>query len=493
MMLSFGALEKDRAGVDTGLLTIAKNCYPSTIGYGPMPTLAEYGSNALPSACLGMFFARTNAGSYQVYAGTATKLYKLVAGVWADYSRTVGGAYTTIAGNFWQAAQWGSLLIVVNGSDAPQVIDVDSGATNFTALAGSPPVATHISVVGDFVFLVDANNKRRAINCGTTGPNTATSWTVGVDLCDEYVCPDGGQLVTAPLLGEYGLVLQDGGIARRVILQPGDPVSAFRFEKMEGIKGAVPGHNKVAANGKIYYIAEEGPYSLGPDGANVPIGTQRISEEFLKNCDLSRLDRILGFADPYSSRVYWAYYSNSSAAAYDRLLGYDWMLDRLFFAEHEAAFWAPIVVPGMTLEEVGAAYPNLDAMTISLDSRQFQGGRPTIGAVNASGKLALLTGPTATATLRIAGAHLVPGRRALLSEVYPLGEWGGASLSLRVGKREHAGAATTWVGPFAPSSRTGTIYPRVSSRIHELELSISGAGWTFAQGLQTVEQQDGRQ
>lgn len=491
MKINFGALEKDRAGLDTGLLTIAKNCYPNTIGWGPMPSLAASGSGALPARCIGLWFVRSKTGAYQVFAATATRLYKLVSGVWTNYTRAVGGDYATVAGAVWQGAQYGSLFMVVNASDEPQVIDIEDGSVAFSDMLGSPPVSKYIGIVGDFVFLVDATNLRRAINCGTTGPNTATSWTVGTDLCDEYIAPDGGNIATAPLLGEYGLVMQTEGIARRVILQPGDPDAAFRFEKIEGIKGAVSGYSVIAANGQVYYPAEDGIYSLSPSGANTPIGAQRINRDFRENSDQARLEQIIGFADPYSSRIYWAFYSSPAATNYDRLLGYDWLLDRLFFVEAEAQFWAPVAVPATTLEGLSTDYPSIDAMTISLDSRMFQGGRPTIGAIDSSSKLALLAGPDMTAVLRVSAVHLVPTMRALLTEVYPMGEWGTATVTLRIGKRELPGSVATWVGPFSMSSETGTIYPHVSSRLHEFEITIAGGGWTHAQSLGTKEQADG--
>lgn len=491
MMINLGALEKDRAGPDTGLLTIARNAYPTTIGWGPMPTLAENGTAALPSRCLGLFFARQQGGGYRVFAGTVSNLYEFVSSAWVDRTRTVGGNYAVPVGNYWQATQWGSLFIVVNGADAPQVLDVDGGGTAFTALAGSPPNAIYARTVGDFVFLVDGTNRRRAMNCGTTGPNTATSWTVGTDLCDEYIAPDGGNIASAPMLGEYGLVLQDGGIARRISLQPGDAFAAFRFEKIEGIKGCVGGYSVVEANGKVFYLAEDGIYSLSPDGSNTPVGSQRIDKEFRDTTDISRIDQFYAFADPFSTRIYWACYKSASSTVFDVLLGYDWMLDRLFFVDASADFWAGIVVPGMTLEELAVIYPDLDTMPVSLDSRQFAGGRPTLAAINSSSKLALLTGSNATATIRVSPTHLSPPNRALLTKVYPIGEWNEAEVTLRVGKREHMGQSSTWVGPFTKSSETGEIHTRASARLHELELTIAGDGWVSAKSLGTTEQPDG--
>jgi hypothetical protein len=457
-----------------------------------MGSLTRHGSTALPSACLGLWWAKSLNGTFQVFAGTATKLYKLVAGVWTDYSRLAGGNYATTGR--WRFAQWGELLIVVNGIDVPQVINVDTGAVNFTALAGSPPVSSDIAVVGDFVFLKPAANDRRLIWCGTTGPNTATSWTVGTDLCDEYYAPDGGG-ISVPMLGEYGLCLQTDGMARRVVLQPGDPERAFRFEKIEGARGYVHHLSAVQAGGRVFYVAEDGFYSLSPDGTNMPVGTSRVNRWFLHSnaVDLARLDEVEAVSDPQNTRIYWLYYTSSTSTVFDGLIGFDWLLDRWFHGDgFGAAVLAPVALPGITLEQLGAIYPDLETVPASLDSRQFSGGRVSLGGVTTDGYLAFVSGPALAATFKTGASYLIPSRRAFLSEVEPLGEWGDSTLALRIGRRERMLGDPTFTAPQAPSSETGIVYPRASGRIFEFELTIAAGGdWEFAQALSTKEKPDG--
>lgn len=491
MIIPFKELEPDRGGLDTGLLTIARNCYPNTIGWGPMPSLAPYGSNALPSACRGIAFVKTKAGAYQVFAGTATKLYKLVAGSWVDYTRTVGGNYSLTADAQWQFTQYDSKLIAVNGTDVPQVLDIESGAANFSALGGSPPVARYVWTTGDFVFLADATNRRRFLNSAFNNPE---GWTIGTQLCDEFLLPDGGNIAGPGTLGSFGFILQDGGKARRLIQVEGDPNIAWRVEEIAGIRSAVAGFTTIPANGQVYYMSEDGPYSLALDGTNRAIGSHRVSKEFLANCDVARIEQFQGFADPYSPRIYWAYYSDSAATSYDRLLGYDYELDRLFFAEITAKYWSPVAVPGKTLEELDSDNPSIDGMTVSLDSRQFQGGRPTVAAVLAGGNLALLTGPSLEAALEIAPVQLNPNGRAIVTQGDLKGQWGNATPQIYVGKQEYTGAATTWTGPFNRSQKTGVTHLRASARIHTFKVVIpASTSWEFAQGLMTTEQPDGAQ
>jgi hypothetical protein len=489
MMFPFQGLEPDRGGLDTGILVIAKNCYPTTIGYSPMPSLAEHTVPALPADCKGLYTTRDGAGGVHVFSGTTTKLYKLVSSAWVDYSRTTGGNYAVADGTYWQFDTYANFVVAVNGIDANQIIDIDAGDTSFRAQAGSPPIARFVRAIGDFLWLFDATNRKRAVNSAFNNPE---GWTIGTNLCDEFIMPGGGNIAAPGLMGEYGIILQDGGAARRLMSIEGDPVVAWRLEEIAGVKPAINGYGAISAKSQMYYLAENGPYSLAIDGTNQAIGEHRVAKEFLDNCDAARAEQFLAFADPYSSRIYWAYYKTSNSTVFDGLLGYDIDLNKLFFADIEAEFFAPIIVPGLTQDQLDAFYASLDAMTISLDSRAFQAGRPSIGAIKANGKLAMLSGPELAATWRIAPVQLVPGMRALLDTVDAKGEWGSdAILTLRVGVRENTRQATTWRGPYTPSQYTGLFQPRVSSRIFELELAVSGSGWKHAQALETVEKPDG--
>lgn len=495
MMLPFGPLEKDRAGLDTGLLTIAKNCYPSTIGYVPMPGLAEHTVPALPADCKGFFATRDKVGAAHVFCGTTSKLYKLGGGTWVDYTRAVGGNYAVPAGCFWQFAKYDSKVVAVNGFDANQIIDIDAGATKFTAQGGSPPVARFAFTVGDFMWLVDANNRRRLLCSGFNDPEF---WTIGSQLSDEFIMPDGGNIAGPALLGSFGIIIQDGGAARRLIYVEGDPDIAWRLEEIQGITPALNGYSVISAKGLMFYLGENGPHSLAIDGSNRAIGEHRVAKEFLQNCDSNRMEQFLGFADPYSSRIYWAYYKSAGSTVFDGLLGYDVELDRLFFAGDDdrlkAQFFAPVIVPGLSLDELDTYYASIDAMTDSLDSRRFQGGRPTIGAVNSNRKLALLAGSSLEATLEIAPMQLNPDGRAIVTEVDIRGKWGDASPTLMIGKQEYSGGAIIWSGPYVRSSRTGITYTRDSARIHTFRVTIPGnTSWEFAQALYTTEQPDGRQ
>jgi hypothetical protein len=112
VIIPFSAWEPDAAGIDASLLATAKNVWPSKVGYIPIPSLSAISTSALPTKCIGMVFARTSAGGFLIFAGTATKLYKFQSNAWVDVTRassaaiirfrwTTTGALRNSAQNCW--------------------------------------------------------------------------------------------------------------------------------------------------------------------------------------------------------------------------------------------------------------------------------------------------------------------------------------------------------------------------------------------------------
>ena len=489
MIVPCGPWEPDSAAVDSGVLVLAQNCYPHKAGYGPVPSLAAINANALAAKCFGMFAARTSAGGWIIFAGTQTKLYRYVSGVWTDYTRVAGGNYNVPTDDYWSFTQFGSYIIAVNINDSPQVIDIDSGATAFSALGGSPPNARYVTVVGDFVVLacISTNN----LKLRNSAINDVTGWTVGTNLCDEQTFGDGGR-ITGVAGGEYGYVVQERAI-RRMIFQPGSD-TAFRFERVEKERGAAAGYSVISTINAVFFLSDDGFYAFGANGL-VPIGAQRVNEWFRSNCDTARFFSVAAFADPYAPRISWAFYNSSSSTNFDRLLTYDWQLDRWSYSIIEAQFWATSVTSGVTLEDLDS-YGALDtAVPYSLDSRVWEGGAPVIGAVDASGFLAFLEGTAPlTALLRSAPMHLRLGGRARVQSVYPLGVYNDATLAIRVGRREHTKNAISYTSSITPSTISGIAHTNAGGRLHTFELTVSqssGTLWEHAQGFDVGFAADG--
>lgn len=488
-MLAFGPWEPDSASVGHQVLSVAKNVYAQKTGYGPVPGLSESSSDALAAKCFGKFTARTSAGGRITFVGTQTKLYRLVSGTWTDYTRSSGGDYNVPTDDYWSFAQFGSYVIACNINDDVQVIDIDTGATNFSALGGSPPKARYVSVVGDFVVLgCLATNNRKVRNSAL---NSVTGWTVGTNLCDEQEFADGDR-VTGIVGGEFGYVMQERAI-RRMIFQPGSD-TAFRYERVEKERGAAAGYSVSGTANTVFFLSDDGFYAFGANGL-VPIGAQRVNKWFRSNSDTARFFSVISFIDPYAPRICWAFYNSSSSTNFDRVLVYDWQLDKWTYWEVEAQFWATSVTAGVTLEDLDS-YGSIDtAVPYSLDSRVWEGGAPVISAISEDGKEAFLEGAAPLdARLLTAPIQLVPGKRAIVKGLHPQGVFNDATMTLRVGKREHTKNAVTYTSSVTPSTSTGIARVRASGRYHEFELNLtqsSGSVWTHAQGLDVEFNQDG--
>lgn len=435
--------------------------------------------------CVGLTIGRTASGSFVVFAGTATRLFKWNGLGWVDISRLTGGNYNVASGDRWSFQQSGTKMVAVNINDAPQVYDIDSGS-NFAALGGSPPQATHVAQIGDFLVLSGLSTNRRKIQWSAI--NDITGWTVGTNLSDEQEFPESGPVVGVAG-GEIGIVLQDTGV-RLMQFLPGDTTTIFSFSRVERERGGMAKYGFIYTNGRLYFQAEDGFYSYGSGGLTA-IGAHRVNEWFIANCDPARRHQSIAFSAPNEQLVLWAYYSSASAVTFDRLIVFDWFLDRWTYGLPAAQMWAGLTSTGVTLDADagGAGDTLLDSTAPSLDSYIYVGGRPVIGAIDPNGLLSFLNGNNLAVTVETGDMHLSPGMRSFVSGAYPMVDAPGVTVA--AGTKENPQDATVWDAAYAVED-TGWAPVYSSSRVHRFRAMIpADTIWTQAQGVQIEAQQDG--
>src|ERR1700692_941875 len=152
-IIPFGEYRPDISDYDHASTSETVNALPRGDGYGPMQDFATY-SAGLPGPCRGFFKAIKTDGSVAIFAATATKLYQLnnTSQAWTDVSAG-GGSYASVSStDQWQFVQYINYVIAVQANTPPQYFDLTS-STAFADLAGSPPQARYVSVVGSFVVL----------------------------------------------------------------------------------------------------------------------------------------------------------------------------------------------------------------------------------------------------------------------------------------------------------------------------------------------------
>jgi hypothetical protein len=438
----------------------------------------------------GMAIARTAGGLYKLYVGTPTKLLEWDGAGWQDVSRLSGGVYSLPLGDAWSFQQSGTNLVAVNVNVAPQVINVDGAAgTRFAALSGSPPQAVNAAQVGDFLVLSGISSNRRSIRWSAI--NDITGWTIGTNLSDEQVFPDGG-FVQGVAGGEVGFVVQQASI-RTMQFLPGDTAVIFSFSRIEDTKGCVSARGFVAVGQVLYFLAEDGFYSLGLGSGLQPIGAQKVNEWFIDHSDPERRDEVHCFAVPNQPRVAWAFHGSAGAAIHDQMLVYDWQLQRWVYAGATAQTWAPMALPNTlyTLDQVRDAIDeNLDSGAPSLDAGAGLGGRQVLGAIDTNGLLSILDGAPMAATIETGWHHLSGGYRTFLSAVYPVID--ASDVSVIVSQKETLSDTGDSNPAVMLEAGTGLADIRSSARLHKIRCAMpAGETWTHAQAAQVEAQPDG--
>jgi hypothetical protein len=488
--VEFGEWRPDVALLDTKFAADVENVFAGVNSYLPFPSLQPISNFVLPAPARGLYSARATTGEWKIYAGTATKLYRYSSAGWVDISRTTGGDYHLQPGDLWMFEQSGPHIIAVNVNDVPQYAVIDTGAA-FEALPGSPPMATNVRQMGDFLFLsgLAQPDQQKII---WSAINDITGWSIGVNLCDEQFFPDGGpvQGVTG---AEIGYVVQERAV-RTLQFLPGDVTFIFNFSRVLHDRGSVSKYGYSSLGNVLYFVSEDGFYSL--TGQQVtPIGSDKVNQWWLDNSDITTRNVVHCLVPVNKPRVVWVYRASSASPRYDRQIIFDWSNGRWARASIEAEVWAMLASLGIDLDTDDASdLPDdtfLDSTSPPLDSFRYQGGRPIVGAIDANGLLCTLTGPNLQAIMETAEVHLAPGARAFISDVYVIDDAIGGAGTVAAGTRERLGDAPVFQAN-AQIEVTGSAASYTSGRLHRFRRVIPAATvWTHAEGVVVEAQQDG--
>jgi hypothetical protein len=455
------------------------NVIPRGDGYGPFSSFSAY-TSALPTACRGAFYALKSDGTVVTFAGTSTRLYKLnnTDFAWVDVS-SGGTSYSALSSTAqWQFAQTGNLVFATQANAPLQVFDL-SVSTAFGAALGSPPQAAYISVVGRFLVLSGLLSTPYRIQwCGLNNFNASTSWdnvTAGADFQDF---PDGG-IVRGIAGGESGIIFQDQAI-RRMAYVPGSPI-IFQIDRITQDKGLYAPYSIIRAGERIFFYAGQGFHKIEPGGVPEPIGREKVDRTFLADLDKGNLQLFIGAADPRSTRVYWAYKSVSgTTAAYDKLLGYDFLLDRFFPVMSTGEYLLGMSQTGVTLENLDSISSSLDALTLSLDA-YATAVQPEIAQFSDSHILGFFRGANLEATLESAEQG-TDENRITVRGFRPVTD--APTLFGSVSYRDTPSAIATPGSEVLVNARTGRCDIRRDTRYSRFKVRIPAAtSWTFCAGV----------
>jgi hypothetical protein len=376
----------------------------------------------------------------------------------------------------WQFAQFGNLVFATQANAALQVFDLSS-STAFADCAGSPPQATYIAVVGRFLVLSGLLSNPYRIQW--SGLNATTTWTSGTNSSDYQDFPDGG-IVRGVAGGEAGIVFQDQAI-RRMSYVPGSPI-IFQIDRITQDKGLFAPLSLIRAGEKIFFYAGQGFHKIEPGGVPEQIGREKVDRTFLADLDKGHLELFHGAADPRTTRVYWAYRSANGVnpANYDKILAYDYALERFFPISVTGEYLLGISQTGLTLENLDSISSSLDALTLSLDS-YATAVQPQIAQFSNSHVLGFFAGTNLEATMESAEQG-TDEQRITVKGFRPVTD--AATLYGSVSYRDTPSGASIAGGEVLVNARTARCDMMRDARYSRFKIRIPAAAtWTFSAGV----------
>jgi len=356
-LLQFAEYKPDISDYEGNSTKNVLNVVPQGDGYGPFSSFAGF-TRTLPGPCRGGFYALNADGTVSIFAATATRLYQLnnTTFGWTDVSAG-GTAYAGLSSTAqWQFAQTGNLVFATQANVVLQVFTIGT-SSSFSAALGSPPQAAYISVIGQFLVLSGLLSQPFRIQwSGLANFNSSTAWTAGLSSSDFQDFPDGGVVRGVAGGDQSGIIFQDQ-VIRTMAYVAGSPV-IFQIDKVTQGLGLQVAGSLVQSGGNILFYSGKGFHIIPPGGQPTPIGRERIDRTFFKDLDIGNLQLFIAAADPRSTRVYWAYKSVAGLAGlFDKILGYDYLLDRFFPIEASGQFLLGLSQSGVTLEDLDALAP----------------------------------------------------------------------------------------------------------------------------------------
>jgi hypothetical protein len=309
--------------------------------------------------------------------------------------------------------------------------------------------------------------------------NDTTNWTSGVGSSDFQDFPDGG-IVRGVGGGEFGTIFQDQAI-RRMSYIPGSPL-IFQIERIAEDLGLFAAYSIVRAGSLIFFHSAKGFHKIVPGGIPEQIGRERVDRTFFNDLDKNELRMFIGASDPRSSIALWAYKSTSGVTGqYDKIIGYDYALDRWFTINMSGEYLLGMSQPGITLEGLDDLSSSIDALQAPLDSFAVS-TQPLIAQFNSSHRLGFFSGSNLEATLETSEQG-TDGRRIRVNGFRPVTDapsvYGSASY------REVVSDTPTYLPEVAKNSRTGKVDLIRSTRYSRMKVRIpASTQWNYAAGVE---------
>lgn len=472
MILEFGEWLPDLPALGNPGVLVASGAIPTPMGYRPVKDISTI-TDALTGTPLGVGSGTDAAGNVFVFAGDATKLYRLSAASWSDVSLTT---YSATTAEPWEFVAYEDRMVAVNINDNPQswVMGTSSAFANLTTTVK----ARHAAVVRDFLVLGSTND-------GTYGSKPFRMWwsalgdptdftPAAATQCDFQDNPGGGWCQKV-IGGEYGIGVYEKALWRMTYV--GSP-AVWQFDEVIRNRGALTPGAVANVGTMVFFLDADGFYMF--DGQDLhPIGAEKVDRYFFNDLDQGYIDRVSATIDPNANLYIVSYPASGNNGEPNMLLIYNYQVQRWSIAAMDLDLIGQYRAPGYDVDTLGIA--DIDAVTINVDDRAYQGGDVQLIGFQ-SKKLGTFSGSNIAATLDTKEAQPAPRRRSFVPRAWPLVD--GGTLTTQIGSRVRQVDSVTWGSAIA--QRTDGSCPTSSEgRFHRARVNIAAGGtWSHAQGVE---------
>jgi len=460
--VTFGEWMPDQSGI-SGSLTDAKNVVSQAIGYGPFPTPVSF-SSAAAENLTSLYAAKAPDSNTYFFAAGLSKIYT-VSG--SGTLTQVNTGLTTGANDRVRFTQFGKSVIICNNSNKLKSWVLGT-STTFAEVSASAPIAKFITVVRDFVVCANTfETTQQQYRVRWSAINDETDWVENVNTQSDYQdIPDGGQIMGIRG-GEFGLVLLERSIHRMTYV--GTPF-IFQFDNISRNKGCMVSGSVAQYQGITFFLSDDGFYMC--DGQQVvPIGAEKVDRFFLSDASESDYPTMSAAIDPVRKLVIWNY---KSVDATRKLMIYNFQTKKWTYADANTDYLGEASSGASTLEELDSISGSIDALTTSLDSLLYIGGKYFLGGTYGT-RVYSFTGANLTGS--IATGDIDVGANSVVTLARPIVDNGSGSLS--VASRTLLNQSVTY-GTSTAADSENRVSLRSAGRYHRLKLVPTGANWKTA-------------
>jgi hypothetical protein len=538
MRITFGQWTPDRPGV-AGSLVEAKNVIPTLVGYGPMPSAADF-SNAATEDLLTCFVGRWmtdtvlfGASPNYLWRYFPTKSVTITGATQANpcvitsnghgfrtgIQVTISGVggMTQLNGNTYTITRIDANTFSLNGVNSTAFGAYTSGGTAVTYryLMDVSRTASAYTLTAQWTF-TQFGQKVIAAN----GQDKLQSWTVGSssNFADLAAAAPTAQFVTtvrdfvvAGKTSTYPNRLYWSDINDETDWTPGVASQSDTQDIPDGgeIRGITGGEFGIIllerSIVRMSYIGA--PLFFQFDNVTTALGcyesrsvvryggiTYFLSDDgfymtdgqSVKPIGSERVDRwFFDFCDPdqldqMSAAVdpinKTVSWGFTDIFANKQLLVYNWSTDKWSHGDTTADYISTIATSGTDLEALSALYPTLDTVPASLDSRIWTGGRLLAGGVSGA-KIISFGGSNLTATLQT-GDIETQGLETLATLARPIID--GGSCTVAIASRKRLDGNISYASPVAADS-DNRVSLRSRGKYHRLSFVPTG-NWSSLVG-----------